>query len=189
MQATEAVEGIPCPCPGTPHPDGDTVYLRSKLGLRAGATLQNLVIVARNRHIASVEEGAPVPDMTPLAEAELTAELTEGYILMGVVDWTFTDPDGRKVPVHADTIRALLLEDFGMASAVADRADELYMPAVIGPLVKAAEPSSQDITTDESTSPTTSGAPPDPTPLRQSSITTTPMDDIETTYESLAGVS
>ena len=35
-----------CQCPGTPHPDGDVVYLRPQLGLAAGIAIQRLIVEA-----------------------------------------------------------------------------------------------------------------------------------------------
>lgn len=187
MQSTTAVTGIPCPCPGTPHPDGDTVYLRDKLGLRAGATLQSLIIASRRQNAR--DDDAEPPPLTPMQTAEVNGNLIEQYVLLGVVGWTFVDGKGQKVPVHSDTIRSWLLDDFERATPVADAADDLYKDAVIGPLVRGASELSPDTTTDTSTSHIPTGTQSDPTQSRPFSTSTTPMDDTETTSLSLAGAS
>lgn len=187
MQPTTAVPGIPCPCPGSPHPEGDTVYLREKLGLRAGTTLQHLIIASRRQN-ASDDDVEP-PPLTPMQIAEVNGNLIEQYVLLGVVGWTFVDEKGRTVPVHSDTIRSWLLDDFERATPIADKADDLYKDAVIGPLVRVASESSPDTTTDTSTSHTPTGMQSDPMPSKPFSTSTTPMDDTETTSLSLAGAS
>ena len=115
---------VACPCPGAPH-ETDTVRLRPKLGLRAGVSLQGQIVAARNAREAGIE----------VNETEVYAALTEGYLLHGVAEWTFTDAEGAPIPVTPDTIRSVLLDDFALASPVADRADALYAQAVILPLV------------------------------------------------------
>jgi hypothetical protein len=115
MQSTTPVV-VACPCPGTPHAE-DTVYLRDKLGLAGGATLQRLVVEVN-------QSGSD--------QAETSGRLAEAYLRVGVADWTFTDENGRKVPVNPDNLQRLLLDDFSLAMPVADRADELYLQPVLG---------------------------------------------------------
>ena len=167
---------IPCPCPGTPHPDGDTVELREKLGLAAGIAVQRLVIEA-NTSTRSMEA------------AELSGVLAEGYLLHGVEAWTLIDENGSLVPVTKDTIRARLLADFSVAAPVAEAADGLYMAAVILPLVKKAERSSPTTPTNGSTSANQGGSRPRPKRSKPSSTTTTLTVATETTSIPLAGVS
>lgn len=165
---------IPCPCPGTPHPDGDTVGLREKLGLAAGIALQRMVINANQNR--------------PDAE-ELTGKLAEGYLLHGVEDWTLVNEDGRPIPVTDITIRKWLLEDFATAAPIADQADGLYMAAVLLPLVNRAQTSSPSSPTNGSTSRPRSGTSKRPKPSKPSSTTTTPTDSTDKTSAALAGVS
>ena len=165
---------IPCPCPGTPHPDGDTVELREKLGLAAGIAVQRMIIEANQGRADT---------------AELTGKLGEGYLLHGVEAWTLIDENGSLIPVNENTIRARLLTDFTVAAPIADAADDLYMAAVISPLVKKAERSSPTTPTNGSTSANQGGSRPRPKRSKPSSTTTTLTVATETTSIPLAGVS
>lgn len=127
---------VACPCPGTPHPDGDTVYLYPKLGLAGG-------IVA----------GQQVRNYSPALGVErLTAQLTETWVLFGVADWTFIDAEAKPLPVSEAAIRDLLLADYTLATPVADKADELYAGAVLDPLTRRPSPPSAPRSTAGSTS-------------------------------------
>lgn len=152
---------IPCPCPETPHPDGDTVHLWPKLGLLAGIAVQKLVVDA-------IQAGKG------LTSAETQGILAEGYLLWGVRDWTLVDEKGAKRPVDHDAIRACLLSDFAVAAPVADAADDLYMEAVIAPLLKRVSTSSRNGSTNGSTSPRPSGGGERRKRSKRSSTTTTP---------------
>jgi hypothetical protein len=165
---------IPCPCPGQPHPDGDVVSLREKLGLAAGIAIQRLVIDANQNR----------PDT-----AELAGRLAEGYLLYGVEAWTLVGEGGGAVPVNETTIRARLLSDFATAAPIADAADGLYMAAVILPLVKGASTTSPSTRTNGSTHPPRRGTSKPRKPSKPSSTTTTPTESTGTTSHELAGVS
>jgi hypothetical protein len=158
-----------CLCPGTPHADGDFVYLRPKLGLAAGIAIQKLVIDANNAD-------------TPMSTADMTGVLAEGYLLHGVVDWTLSN--GSAIPVNEATIREHLLSDFERAAPVADKADDLYMGPVLAPLLKRARASmgsSSATSSNGSTSAAPAGTSKRPKRLRRSSTSTIPMDDTATT--------
>lgn len=128
---------VSCPCPGTPHSDGDTVYLSPKLGLHGGALAQRKIIDAISN---SAERD------------EIMASLSEAYCRYGVVAWSFVDADGKGLPVNQDTIGSTLLADFALGSPVADKADELYSEGLISPLRVAESKSSQSSSTNGSTS-------------------------------------
>lgn len=160
------VSGIPCPCEGTPHPEGDTVQLRKRLDLAGGVRLQRLLIDA-NR------EGADT--------AVLSGRLAEAYLLVGVCAWTFRDRHGKPVPVNDGTIRDLLLSDYERSALIAEEADGLYVGPVLGPLLSRERTSSQTTSTVVSTSPTSNGSPITPKRSRRSSTTTIQTDDTETT--------
>jgi hypothetical protein len=165
---------VSCPCPGSPHPDGDTIRLREKLGLAAGIAIQRMIIDANSEK-----------DNT----AELTGKLAEGYLLHGVESWTLVNEAGLDIPVNEATIRHHLLDDFVVASPVADAADGLYMAAVILPLVQKAQSLSPSTPTNGSTSPRPSGTPKPPKQRKRSSTTTTPTDSTEEISPELVGVS
>lgn len=155
-----------CLCPGTPHADGDFVYLRPKLGLAAGIAVQKLVIDAKTAD-------------TPATEADLHGTLAEAYLIYGVAEWTLTN--GSAIAVTPDTIREHLLNDFERSEAVADKADDLYMNPVIAPLLRKARKLSQAMSKNGSTSATATGSPKRRKPSKPSSITTIPMDDTAAT--------
>lgn len=157
---------VPCPCPGTPHPDGDMVFLRSKLGLAGGSMLQRLAIEANQAR----------PDA-----ADLTGMLAEAYLRVGVSGWTFVDVDGAPVPVTADSLQSWLLDDFALAAPIADKADELYLGPVLLPLVKAGARRSPSTTTAASTSRTSRGSAKNRKRSARSSTSTTQTDYTETT--------
>lgn len=167
---------VGCPCEGTPHPDGDTVYLRPRLGLAAGVAVQSLVIEAKQT--------------AGVAGADLLGVLAEAYLLHGVVGWTFVNRSGEPLPVNEATIRSQLLADFERGEAVASAADDLYLAPVVLPLVREAPPSSPRTPTGDSISPPTSppsSSPPEPMLSEPSSTTTIPTDGTVTIMESLDG--
>ena len=173
---TVSVPGIPCPCPNGEHAvQGDTVELRERLGLAAGIAIQ-----------------ATVRELIGQPNAVIVAALVEAYVRHGVAGWTFVDDIGRDVPVTPENIQAWVLDDFTLATPVAEAADKLYEDAVLGPLVRAAATSSPTTPTEPSTSPTdptlSDGSEPNPTPSSPSSTTSTQTDDTETTSSSPDGV-
>ena len=172
---------IPCVCPGTPHKSGDTVQLKPKLSLMGGAIVQGVVVAANRK---ANEEGRP------LDAGMATALIAEQYLLHGVHSWSLVDQLGKPLPVHADTIRSALLDDFSVGSIVAEKADALYMEAVIAPLLAPASNSSPPRPITGSTSATTSeSTTPKPRKRsRPSSTSTTQTDDTETTTSSPGGV-
>ena len=111
---------VACPCPGTPHADGDSVFLYPKLGLQGGVMAERKV-----REMA----GTADPD-------RILAVLTDIFVQFGVADWTFVDDKGKPVEVTPDSLKRLLLDDWQLARLVADKADELYTAAVLDPLTK-----------------------------------------------------
>lgn len=155
-----------CLCPGTPHEDGDSVYLRAKLGLAAGTTLQRLIVEANQNRADN---------------AELTGKLAESYLLLGVSAWTLVDDKGKPIPVNPETIREHLLDDFARSAPVADKADDLYMGPVLAPLVQKALASSSTSTTNGLTSPMPLGRSKRPKRSKPSSTSTSPMVVTETT--------
>jgi hypothetical protein len=144
--------------------DHDTVYLRPRLGLAAGIAIQRLVVEANQ---------APVP----ATAADMTGVLAEAYLLHGIESWTI------QKPVTAATIRAELLDDFARGAVVADRADDLYMAAVLAPLLKKAASSLPGTSSNGSTSVPGNGHRPAKKRSKPSSTTTTPMVATATTSE------
>ncbi len=107
---------VGCFCPGAPHPDGDTVYLRPELDAGGGFAVT----------------------LAMQGDAEtLTERLGRAYLEAGIVDWTFVDAAGAPVPVTRRMIRRLRWNQ--AMYTLADRASDLYGSAVLDPLVAAAK--------------------------------------------------
>ena len=145
-----------CRCVGTPHPDGDVVWLSPHLSLRGGFVAERTMIALSG-----------LKDRT-----ELEAGLVEVYVRYGIADWNLVDPDGDPIPVTEDTIRSEILSDFGRARPIADAADELYTSAILDPLVARLSKSSRAGQTSGSTSPNRPFSPKRPKRSKPSSITT-----------------
>lgn len=166
-----------CLCPGTPHPDGDFVYLRPKLGLKDGVILQE-----------------PVTDWLRIAPADrpgqeyMRGELAERYLILGVAEWNLEDENGP-IPVNPISIRVNLLDDFDRAEKAAEKGDELYGDVALGPLRRLVEMSSKATSSNGSTSPTRSTSAKRRKHSKRSSTSTSPTEDTETISGSLAGVS
>ena len=135
-----------CICPGTPHADGDVVYLRDKMGYTGGAVLQGEM----NEYLSTPREERG-------SWVKLNARLKALYLEEGIEDWNLVDEEGKDLPVNVGTIRARFLDDFAKSDqviAIADKADVLYYEAVLAPLVNRLLESSQPTPTNGSTSQT-----------------------------------
>lgn len=161
---------VACRCPGAPHGDGDTVYLRPTLDLRGGMIAQRKVIDL------ATDKGEADTDV-------ILASLAEVYCLHGVVDWTFTNGDDKKVEVSEQTIRERILADFSYGIVVADAASDLYTAAVLDPLLARVSKSSQPTRTSDSTSAPTGSSGKRRKRSKQSSTESTPTDDTAPTSE------
>lgn len=159
-----------CQCPGSPHADGDTVALRPKLDLRGGFRVK--------RRLIELNQAAFGEQPTDMAELEI--QLAEAYLTEGIFEWNLVDEHGP-LPINPDTLRDHLFNDYSRAEAAADKADDLYRPAVLDPLVQRALNSSPATPTSASTSATNGVGRKRPTRSKRSSTTTTLMDDTETT--------
>lgn len=154
---------IECICPPkadgeTRHPDGDTIELRERLGLREALTARNVFLVLRSED----------PDA---GTAEILAALSESYLLLGIRDWTVVDAKGKRVEPTKAAIREYLFPHVEAAMVVADEADELYSESVVAPLVNRASNSSPPTPISDSTSPTSGPSSPPRTRRKPSSTT------------------
>lgn len=115
-----------CRCSGAPdtHPDGDEVYLAPEASMTMGL---------RGSGAISKAGGDPA-----------LLEILLGRVLIeeGIVGWTFVEEvtEGGKttvlpVPIDPETIERLLPWGKG-GSDVAERANDLYGEAILGPLVR-----------------------------------------------------
>lgn len=105
------VELPECRCPGTPHPKGDTIFLRAELSPAAALAASG-----------AVQEGT---------SETLTESLGRVYVEHGIVGWTFLDEKGDPVPVSRDLIRKMKWEAL---YPVANRASLLYSEDFLRPL-------------------------------------------------------
>jgi hypothetical protein len=121
-----------CECPGSPHPDGDVVYLAPKLSLAGGLA-------------ASADISAALGNGTMLAQLWQVT-----FVRYGAIGWNWLDEDGDPVPFDVN----VLLDDYDLASPVAEKADELYGDTVARPFLTRLKAISQRGRTDSSTSPT-----------------------------------
>lgn len=119
-----------CACPGTPHPDGDVVYMTPTVGLELG--------MAAEMDMQSV--GA-IPDDRKVNA--LMAKWGVTYVLYGAVGWNFEQVDdrGRREPVPFDV--NVLLADYLLGKPVADKGADLYGPTVMAPFLEAATKASK----------------------------------------------
>ena|SRR3990167_5800161 len=118
---------VTCPCPGTPHADGDTVFLAPHISLRGGMLAEALMV----RVWTNLDPRTS--DFSSVASLTIEAQLREVYLLDGVKEWTFVSDDGP-IPVSEWSIRDVLLSDFTLARPIGDKADELYSRSVLDPL-------------------------------------------------------
>jgi hypothetical protein len=152
----------PCECPGTPHGDGDVVYLSPALSASGGMAAQGAISDAGT-------------DTVRLQEL-----LWRIYRDHCVVGWNLLDAEGEPVPLTSENKDQAL--PFGKGGqAVADRADELYSEDVLRPFLariavlekllkkQRSKPSEAGSTP---TSPTATSVPPSSTRKRRSPSST-----------------
>lgn len=120
-----------CPCPGTPHPDGDTIWLKAALDMDGG-------LAFASAFASSVE--------LPIDQA-----LGRSYLIAGIANWTFVDAKGVVIPVTPVNISKLRWSP--AVAEMADKAAGLYGKDVLLPLVARAQASSPNGRAGRSTSP------------------------------------
>lgn len=126
-----------CPCPTTPHPDGDVIFLRSELDLNGGFTFTS-----------SFSDNAGDERGMPLEQA-----LGMAYLVAGITGWTFVDYerdakgapllDRPLVPVPASRRNIAKLKWTPAVGEVAEVAAQRYGVAALLPLVAGVERSSR----------------------------------------------
>lgn len=122
-----------CRCPGTPHTDGDVVYLAPELSMLGGMAAQGAIAMSGTDPIA-------------LQEALGTV-----WIRHAVIDWNLIDEDGDKLALTQDNITRSLPYARG-GRVVAERADDLYHEAILAPLEERVAKLSKRGPKDDSTS-------------------------------------
>ena len=165
---------VACPCPDTPHADGDTVFLAPHLSLKGGLLAEATMV----RSWGKLNVKGKLPEVTE-ASLAIEASLREIYVSDGVKDWTFVDEEGP-IEVNEQSIHDLLLSNFTLARPVGDKADELYTASVLDPLLarlSISSPSSRRRAS-TSTSPSSPSSGKRPRPLRPSSTSTTDREPV-----------
>lgn len=102
-----------CTCPGTPHPEGDVVYLAPKLSMRAGMAA------------AAIAEGTN--------SIEIANGLADVYLRFGVLGWNLLDDDGRARVFTPAGVEAEFPYGEGGAE-ISEACDGLYAQDIIRPL-------------------------------------------------------
>lgn len=113
------VEGLACLCPGEPHPDGDTVWLRREL------TPDGALEAASN-----------------FGDEDVETSITWAFLLNGIVAWTFLDEAGEPVPCTRQNIRRLKWDS--LYPVVKGAEDLGYADSLMRPLVRRASRSSRN---------------------------------------------
>lgn len=121
-----------CPCPGTPHTE-EHVYLEPTLTLPMAITA----------YAAMRQAGTD--------RARMEGALVSSYFPASIRAWTFTDDEGKLVPIN-DTTFAELVPWYAGGYELADRADGLYSEQLMRPLVGGRSKSSPAGSTETSTS-------------------------------------
>ena len=171
-----------CQCPEQPHAEGDVVYLRPRLDLRGGfrvkrrlidlnraAQISDMQIAFRNGEAtvhqlanrfslapsevqAIIDGKGDTAELMKVERVDLEINLAEVYLDEGISAWNLVDEEGKERPITSQTLREYLFSDYGRIEAVADKADDLYRPAVLDPLFQRALNSLPATPTAESTS-------------------------------------
>src|SRR5215212_452686 len=100
-----------CSCPGTPHPNGDTVTYPEKLSFDQNVAALNAIFGG---------------------EGEPNAQKAFRVYLHAPVAWNVLDAEGDPVPFNREAIDAL---GFADQYEIADYGDTLYQGTVLDPLV------------------------------------------------------
>lgn len=119
-----------CACPGSPHPEGDTVSLLPQLSIEGGA--------AAELDLIDVMNAAKDGDSREASYAKLLVRWTATFVRYGAVAWNWIGDEG---PVPFDV--EVLVNDYSLSRLVAGRANDLYQQAALDPLLEAAAPNRQ----------------------------------------------
>lgn len=159
-----------CTCPGSPHPDGDVVYLPPTIGLMDGLAAEQALFDLDVSHPirpgladqAEAGDARAIAELTDIANRRFLA-LRPSWFPMFVRQasgWNVVDQDGERVPFDINVV----LGDYAMARKVADAAAELYQEPLLAPFMTPPAKPSRNGRTAGGTHP-----PAEPTPLRSAS--------------------
>ena len=120
MQALEPVRVRDCACPGTPHEDGDIVYVAAKLPFQGG--------LVANQQAISQAEAVARGETNQLQNLWL-----ETFVRYGAKGWNLLDERGGPVPFDVED----LLADYSLALPIAEKANDLgYGDAAMAPFLR-----------------------------------------------------
>lgn len=127
-----------CQCPGTPHEEGDGVYLRPTLSLEAGLLAEQA--------INEMQRLFPLPDKADAATSDriqtertywLRPKWFDLFLRHGAAGWNLMGEDGD-IPFDIEA----LLGDYSLARVAAEAANDRYSDAVLAPFqIPPAKPS------------------------------------------------
>lgn len=120
MREPEKVRVRDCECPGKPHNgEGDWVLLAPTLSLEGGlAAEQDLRDI--NTEFSDAERGQVIQRRWVVT-----------FLRYGLRGWNLLDDDGEPLPFDLQQV----LDDYGFARPIADRAADLYSDAVLRPFL------------------------------------------------------
>lgn len=120
-----------CTCPGTPHDEGDGVYLRPSLDMDGGLAAEHELYQASIRHPLPPN---PTPEQAEEVARAMTLEVRPAWFRLflthGAEGWNLVNEQGP-VPFSIDALRS----DYAFARPVAEKADELYRDAILAPFL------------------------------------------------------
>lgn len=149
-----AVRVRDCECPGTPHEEGDVVYVAPTLSLSGGLAAEHDTSTALAETLANAgkpPEGGWNDDNSETLALDMGERMRQKllvtYVRYGAVGWNFQDERGP-IPFDVEAI----LADYGIARTIAEKGDELYGETVARPLLDRLSKRSQSGQTARSTS-------------------------------------
>lgn len=104
-----------CRCPGTPHPDGDVVWMRDRPDTAMALAAES------SMHQSSNLMGEP------------SAAVFSVYIRHGVVRWNLLTEEGKAIPVTFDTILDRMADWLHGGKIVSEKGVELYHSLIFAP--------------------------------------------------------
>ncbi len=117
----EPVKFRDCTCPGTPHPDGDTITFKDRLTFEENVAAVTSIMTGDNIGIVSKAWGI--------------------YLHAGPIAWNVLDEQGRAVLLTREVLDGLSFDD---QWEIADRADDIYGKVALAPLVRRTSVSSKN---------------------------------------------
>lgn len=116
----EPVRFRDCACPGTPHPNGDTVTFKPKLSFDENVAAIAAIFGGEGPSASSKAWGV--------------------YLRAGPIAWNLVDEELEPVPLTREALEALPFED---QFEIGDLADDVYGETVLAPFLRRMRTSSE----------------------------------------------